>query len=363
MSTFQVTAERLTILPHPDADRLELAEVGLYRAVVGKGQFRTGEYALYIPEQAVLPPELIEELGLTGRLAGSAANRVKAVRLRGQLSQGIVCTPGELAGTDLEAAALSRTDFADALGVVKWVPPVPVNMSGDVESAPDLIRWIDIENIKRFPGIFSPGEEIVATEKIHGTACLLSYLAAEERAQLSSKGIGAQNLALKQDAKNLYWRCAHAHGLIAAASQIAAHLGAARVGLFGEVYGSGVQDLHYGASAEHDETLGYALFDVAVVEASGAQRWLSHDEISSLFAELLLDVPRVPVVYRGGYDAEMLLKLAEGRETVTGRGVNIREGLVVRPSTERRSDVLGTRAIGKIVSAGYLLRDGGTEYE
>lgn len=56
MSSFQVTAERLTIVPHPDADRLELAEVGLYRAVVGKGQFRSGDYAVYIPEQAVLPP-------------------------------------------------------------------------------------------------------------------------------------------------------------------------------------------------------------------------------------------------------------------------------------------------------------------
>ena len=34
MSTLRVTAERLTILDHPNADALELAQVGLYRAVV-----------------------------------------------------------------------------------------------------------------------------------------------------------------------------------------------------------------------------------------------------------------------------------------------------------------------------------------
>lgn len=102
MSTLRVTAEVLTIHEHPNADALELAQVGLYRAVVAKGAYRTGESALYIPEQSVLPAELIEELGLTGRLAGGKSDRVKAVRLRGELSQGIVspaacargCRPG-----------------------------------------------------------------------------------------------------------------------------------------------------------------------------------------------------------------------------------------------------------------------------
>lgn len=55
MSTLRVTAERLTILAHPNADALELAQVGLYRAVVAKGAYRTGDLALYIPKQSVLP--------------------------------------------------------------------------------------------------------------------------------------------------------------------------------------------------------------------------------------------------------------------------------------------------------------------
>lgn len=104
MSTLRVTAERLTILPHPNADAPELAQVGLYHAVVAKNVYQTGDYALYIPEQAILPDQLIEELGLTGRLSGSKKNRVSAVRLRGELSQGIVCRPAQLSNVDLATA-------------------------------------------------------------------------------------------------------------------------------------------------------------------------------------------------------------------------------------------------------------------
>jgi RNA ligase (TIGR02306 family) len=79
VSSLRVTIEQLTIHEHPNADALELAQVGLYRAVVAKGAYRTGDFALYIPEQAVLPVDLIEELGLTGRLSGKEKNRVKAI--------------------------------------------------------------------------------------------------------------------------------------------------------------------------------------------------------------------------------------------------------------------------------------------
>ncbi len=99
---------------------------------------------MYIPEQSVLPDELIGELGLTGRLAGGAANRVKAVRLRGELSQGLVCRPKALAGVDLTRAAAEGTDFAERLGITKWVPPIPTTMDGEVEPAPDLLPWVDI---------------------------------------------------------------------------------------------------------------------------------------------------------------------------------------------------------------------------
>ncbi|MCX4760853.1 RNA ligase (ATP) [Streptomyces sp. NBC_01275] len=355
MSTLRVTAEVLTVHEHPNADALELAQVGLYRAVVAKGAYRTGEAALYIPEQSVLPAELVEELGLTGRLAGSRSDRVKAVRLRGELSQGIVCRPQALAGVDLTRAAEEGTDFAELLGIVKWAPPIPPTMSGDVESAPDLLPWVDIENIQRYPDIFTPGEPVVLTEKLHGSACLLTYLADEGRVYVSSKGFGAKSLALSEDPRNLYWRAVRGHGVPEAAARLAERLGARRIGVFGEVYGAGVQDLTYGADGRRD-TLGYAVFDVSA-EIDGTVRWLDAAEL--LDGEL----PLVPRLFEGPYDSERVLEIATGRETVSGRELHLREGVVIRPTVERYSPVTGGRAIAKAVSGAYLTRKGGTEYE
>ncbi|MER6270542.1 RNA ligase (ATP) [Streptomyces sp900105755] len=355
MSTLRVTAEVLTVHEHPNADALELAQVGLYRAVVAKGVYRTGETALYIPEQAVLPAGLIEELGLTGRLAGSNADRVRAVRLRGELSQGIVCRPKALAGVDLARAAAEGTDFAETLGITKWVPPVPPTMDGDVESAPGLLPWVDIENIQRYPGIFEPGEPVVLTEKLHGSACLLTYVADADRVYVSSKGFGAKSLALKEDPRNLYWRAVRGHGVAEAARRLAERLGARRVGIFGEVYGAGVQDLTYGADGRR-ESLGYAAFDVSA-ECDGAVRWLDAAEL------LAGELPLVPRLFEGAYDIERVLEVASGRETVSGRGLHLREGVVIRPVVERYSAVTGGRAIAKAVSGAYLTRKGGTEFE
>ncbi|MEU8773686.1 RNA ligase (ATP) [Streptomyces sp. NPDC048606] len=358
MSTLRVTVEELTVHEHPNADALELAQVGLYRAVVAKGAYRTGEFALYIPEQAVLPAALIEELGLTGRLAGSGHDRVRAVRLRGELSQGLVCRPRALDGIDLALAAKEGTDFAATLGVVKWVPPIPTTMNGEVEAAPDLLPWVDVENLQRYPGIFEPGEPVTLTEKLHGTACLTTHLADGDRVLVSSKGFGSKGLALKEDDRNLYWRAVRGHGVPEVAARLAARLGATRVGIFAEVYGSGVQDLGYGArSGDAENPPGYAVFDVSA-EIDGQVRWLDP-------AEVLEDgeLPLVPRLYTGPYDPAVVFDLASGRETVSGRDLHLREGVVVRPVTERHSPVVGGRAIAKAVSPAYLTRKGGTEYE
>lgn len=384
MSEFKVTIEQVKVFPHPNADRLELAQVGLYRSVIAKGQFEDGDYALYIPEQAVLPPELIEELGLTGKLAGSEKNRVKAVRLRGELSQGIVCRPkaanlvwdcacetgvGEGCQGCAAYAGDCLTDFADQLGITKWVPQVPESMAGEVEAAPNLLRWADIENIKRYPDMFAPGEEVVATEKVHGVCFLLTYDVAEGAVWMSSKGMGGKNLAFKESDTNLYWRAAKKCKLPLLAAALADRFDAERIGLYGEVYGNGVQDLHYGADASQDGTLGFALFDVAIQPAHGAQEFLDANLWDGAVERAanqaaLTRVPLAPVLYRGPYDYELLAKMAEGKETVSGQELHLREGLVVRPAYEARSELTGGRKIAKFVSEAYILRGGpATEYE
>jgi RNA ligase (TIGR02306 family) len=364
VSTLTVTAERLTIHDHPNADLLELAQVGLYRAVVAKGAYRSGDLAVYIPEGAVLPDALIAELGLTGKLAGPNHNRVKAVRLRGEVSQGIVCQPATVAdwfgpggvydGDDLEAHHQAGTDFADLLGITKYVPEIPAHMAGVMTAAPDLLRWVEVENIRRYPNMFAAGEPVVATEKLHGTCCLTT-VTADGQVMVTSKGSGHQQLAIVESDTNLYWRAVRHHKVAEVAADLIGRLGATRVGIFGEVFGQGVQDLGYGVNA--GLAPGYAVFDVAVDSRQHGVMWLAPADMAALLDGRL---PVVPTLYAGPYDEALLIGLAEG-PTVAGGGVHMREGIVVRPAGPRSSP--NSREIGKFINPAYLVRKGGTEFE
>ena len=78
MASFAVTVESVAVREHPNADRLELADVLGYTCVVPKGVLRTDDLAAYIPEQSIVPAAILEEMGLVGWLAGPGADRVRA---------------------------------------------------------------------------------------------------------------------------------------------------------------------------------------------------------------------------------------------------------------------------------------------
>jgi RNA ligase (TIGR02306 family) len=372
MSTFEVKIHQIEVFEHPNADALELAQVGLFRAVVAKGTYRTGDYALYIPEAAVLPEELIEELGLTGRLAGTRKNRVKAIRLRGELSQGIVCRPDRLRGVfssigfkapEVFAEDILEPDWADTLGIVKYEPPIPVHLAGKVRAQTDLLPWIEIENIKKHPGMFEPGEPVYATEKIHGTCCLTTYVRETGEFLVSSKGMAQQGLCLEEESGNTYWRAVRAAGVEEVLKSIADRWNASRVALFGEVFGAGVQDLAYGFRGEDGPQ--FRAFDLAV-ETGGSVAWVPTPFVRDTleFSAGVLGstpIPVVPILYAGPYDYEALCAVASG-DTVVGNGRHLREGVVVRPSMERFHRQ--SRVIAKFISPAYLTRKGETtEFE
>lgn len=379
MSTFDVRIIKIeAIEPIEGADRVELARVGLYRSVVPKGEYQAGELALYIPEQAIVPEELLEEIGLSGKLAGSKKNRVKAMRFRGSLSQGIVCRPKVFFPERYETESLAfdlyqkEANVAKGLGITKWAPEVPASMNGEAFACPDLIRWIDIENVKRYPDVFTTSDVVMATEKIHGTAFCMTVDFVESApggaeppvlAYVTSKGMGAKGLAIEYSKSNVYWKAAEKYNLAEKIREFVdkwkkdmavfgEKLVVLRVGLFGEVYGKGIQDLQYGT-----EEAEFACFDLFVETAEGSA-WFNYYDIRKM-----LDVPMVPLLYVGPYDADQMFELAEGKEQVSGTEACIREGVVVRPLTERHSDELGGRAILKFVSETYLLRKNGSEFD
>ena len=364
--TFESRIHALRIEPHPNADRLELAAVGGYRCVVGKGSFRNGELAAYIPEGALCPDWLIKELNLQGRLAGSAENRVKAVKLRGALSEGLVypVVDGRIRGR----AVAEGDNVTELLEIVKYEAPIPIAMQGEVRSVHGATLGYDIENVKKYPDELVEGEAVVMTEKLHGTWCCLGWHP-NHGPIVTSKGMSERGAALilnKANRDNLYVRTWHGHetafetarARAVAESEHRTDGGAEKKAaasvepfyVLGEVYGRGVQDLHY-----DQPNPGFRVFDV-YVGAPHRGRYLARAEIEKLLGDLF---QLVPVLYEGPFSTATMLEHTEGPTTLGGR--HVREGVVVRPAAERRSDAIG-RVILKSVSGTYLTRRGGTEF-
>ena len=350
MAAFESRVYALGIEPHPNADRLELAAVGGFRSVVGKGAYANGDLAAYIPEGAVCPAWLIEELGLEGKLAGSKRNRVKAVRLRGILSQGLVypVRDGRIRGR----AVAAGDEVTELLELVKYEPPVPIAMQGEVAAAAGATIHYDIDDIKKYPDAFEEGEPVVFTEKLHGSWCCLGWHP-DHGPVVSSKGMSDKGLKLKvneANKNNLYVRAWHAN--VDAFERARAKLAGdgAPFYVLGEVFGRGVQDLHYG---EPNPAL--AVFDVYVGEPR-LGRYLTPAELEAALAGLFRLVPQL---YRGPFGKAVLASHTDGR-TALG-GTHVREGVVVKPAEERETPEFG-RLILKSVSADYLTRKGGTEF-
>ena len=181
MSTFRVDVVELEApRPHPNADRLELVDVFGWQCVVGKGDFTQGDLAIYIPLDAIVPEPLAEEYGLEYLKKNG---RVRAVRLRGEMSYGIL-----LALHDRPFRA--GDEVSARLGITKWEPIEPAYNNAlqqkkaghgkgsrkGITLNPWFHKYTDIENIKYFPSAFQEGEQVFITEKLHGSSVRYSHL-------------------------------------------------------------------------------------------------------------------------------------------------------------------------------------------
>jgi RNA ligase (TIGR02306 family) len=256
-------------------------------------------------------------------------------------------------------------DVSDAMGITKYEPTIPAAMAGEVANMHEHLIKYDFERWERVPDMFEPGEQVTATEKLHGTNMCITWvpdITHEEmfgvmgNIMVSSKGLGAQGLAFKNNPANmgnLYVRTLRdllANDFEQKLESVVAMLTygmqlmittALPVRIWGEVFGQGVQDLHYGTKAPE-----FAVFDIKIGE-----RWLTDAELATACAHL--GVAKVPLAYKGPFDQAALEAVRDGA-TMLG-GANIREGIVVR-SENLLPHVTHGRRICKMISPDYLTR-------
>ena len=399
MAEFEVLIERVaSVADHPNADRLSLVGIRGYTCVSakledGSHRYKPGDLVVYVPEGAVVPEWLLRkgfwnEKDNKGMLAGSKGDRVKAIKLRDVLSQGILFSVNRFSGYDyhkhfvledfdawshhvpgtdwddwLNVQLEPGVDVSELLGITKYEPPVPQSMSGEaVAIGIENTFHFDIENIKKYPNVLE-GHEVVAEEKIHGTCMVVGILPRSPchdnlingEFVVSSKGLFGRGISIKDTEenrlKNVYLKAFYKHGLDEVLRKMSRHSQDADVFILGEVYGAGIQDLTY------SDELGFRAFGVRVREDDGTLKWLDVDV--KYYVLDMFGVERPPVLYRGPYSLEMIQIVTSGTSSLDDK--TLKEGVVVTPVHEFEDRYLG-RAIVKSVSPEYLLRKGGTEY-
>jgi len=376
MATFEVKVVPVdAIEEHPNADAIELARIAGYVSIVKKGEVKAGDLVVYVPEAAVMPEWLLKRIGLwkhdseKGALAGKQGTRVKAIKLRGIISQGIVIqtrvepmdqsTGNVLTTENGEVWVTEGQEVSEHLGITKYIPKIPQCLDGEVCNVFGNTLKFDIENIQKHPDVFEDGEDVVVTEKLHGTWTCFGYVPMlghpdllEGNLIITSKGFSEQGLSLKyNDANenNLYVRTFNSHEGLLERLRAFSEKKDAPVYILGETFGRGVQDLHYGLDYSH-----FLIFDIYVGEP-GKGEYLNCLDLMSVAHDLHLDT--VPILYRGPFSRKVIEPLRDGKESFSGKSDCIREGIVIKSCVERRNDQIG-RAMLKWVSPDYLTRRG-----
>ena len=318
------------IYEHPNADRLNLAEVLGWQCVTNKeNSFQEDDLVVYIEVDSILPdgPEWSEFLR-------ERKFRIKTIKLRGELSQGLilpisVLPPGEYNIGD---------DVTETLGIVKYDPVEYSGTRGANTKGgfPDYVPKTNETRLQSIPTIL---------DELRGVPCYVSVKLDGTSSTFSKNGddilVCSRRRALKEG-DNVWWNIAKKYDipniLTAACGDIA---------IQGEICGPGIQKNKLGLKE-------YQLFVFDIYNIID-QEYFNYQELVD-FCEVF-DLPMVPIE-KDNYliteedTVKSFLEMAKGRYD-SGQH---QEGIVVRPQELTFSQRLRDRASFKVINNDFLLK-------
>lgn len=141
------------IVPHPNADKLELALVDGWQVVVVKDKHKKGEKVVYFEIDSLLPcKECFSFLHASCYASNSwvpdgYGYRIRTAKLRKEISQGLVMGLSELFEEDFNPPV--GTDLTEILGVLKWESPISIYTQGMARgNFPSFIPKTDQERVQ-----------------------------------------------------------------------------------------------------------------------------------------------------------------------------------------------------------------------
>jgi RNA ligase (TIGR02306 family) len=302
--------------PIEGADAIECATIGGWKVVVKKGEFSVGNLAVYCEIDSWIPTELAPFLskGKEPReFEGIRGERLRTVKLRGQLSQGLLLNlDTALPQTN---SFVEGDDVSETLGIVKWERPMNAQLAGMAKgNFPSLIPKTDQERAQNLVGEIlaaaQAGTQFEITEKLEGSSMTVYLID-------GVFGVCSRNLDLKETADNTFWQVARQEQI----EQKMRDHGWGNWAVQGELIGPGIQGNIYKLSKPE-----FRVFDVYNIQAGEyiqpVHRRALIDRMGLLHAPVLLIDKDLGV---GSVDE--LLLWAEGESKL---GKTEREGIVFK---------------------------------
>jgi RNA ligase (TIGR02306 family) len=307
---------------------------------------------------------------------GIKGERLRTVRLRGQISQGLILplwgsnmlvqkfATCETVGnrpypvwveniTDYGwyvmpdgrcvEGALFELDVSEPLGIIKYEPPIPACLAGVVKGAfPSCFPKTDEERCQNLTDSWNTLQQYQyeVTEKVEGSSMSVGLVPADDSDEFI---VCSRNLNLTETEGNTLWKLARKLDLENKLRAIG-HPGGVIVQ--GEIIGPGIQGNYYGVT-DHQ-------FYVFAVYSVGDGRYYTPVSRRELCKSL--DILHTPVITTDGSIAGMtigdVLAAADGKSIINPS--KRREGLVYK-----RADGTGGQEHFKAVSNEYLLKTDG----
>jgi len=321
----------------PDADKICAYRVDGWWVVDSVGKYEVGELVVYAEPDSWVPNELAPFLTSAGKepreYNGVKGERLRTVKLRGQISQGLLL-PLEPTCKNIESLLFEDLDVSVPLNVQKWERPIPAQLAGQVRgNFPALVPKTDQERIQNLSKQFDKFMEDTwsVTEKLDGSSCTF-YLDDEDQFHVCSR-----NLDLKEDENNSFWKTARKYDI----EGIMRRNNMQGMAIQGEMIGEGIQGNQYKV------VLDFYVYDMYNTRTG---EYILPSQLKAACERLGLN--HVPILAEGvtlvGSSIQTILSEAEGKSRLNG---SEREGIVFK------SESVHDRSF-KAISNKWLLKTG-----
>ena len=330
---------------HPNADRLDIISfesVG-WQCVSAKGNFQPGDFCVYFEIDSLIPMEHEWARFLQDKNKPSAPARLRTIKLRGQLSQGLAM-PISILPTVAEHpfAIEDGSDVTELLGVTKYEPVIPACLDGEVRGPrPPYTIKTDEDRVQAFPDIIKEfqGKLVYISQKVDGTSGTFSMMDGDYQ-------VSGRNWSY-QECNNTYWKVSKKYGIEESLRMVYDKTGNSYA-IQGEIAGPRIQDNLL-------ELPDHQLFVFNVMNVKTGV-FLPFYEFKEFCTRTGLET--VPILQICEFKWETIDELLELADSTSYPNGHVNEGIVIRPVHEFNSEVLGGRASFKVISNKFLQKTG-----